>query len=328
MPRKLLALALVLFAWTAFARVRAVSSSDARSDNAAGTVSGTVSSVSGNLIHIAGGAIIIDASTAKISVGRGQEGSIADIKPGMQLFAAIGPANISSHPIQKATVINVTDPADVTISGPVQSVDAVGKSFLVHSLHIATNANTSFGGYKHGGATSFADIQQNVVVHVSADVVNGLLVAREVLIVAPAPPRVGHARGTVETIGADSWTVKTEKETLTLVVNAQTKILGSPKVGDTVEVIYNINSANENVAVSIIKFERPTPPKVENFHGTVKSISGNAWTVTVNGADKSFVTDDKTKITSGIVVGDLVNVTAMTREDGTLVAIAIVKLRL
>jgi hypothetical protein len=328
MSRKVLALALVLFASAAFARVRAVASSDARIDSMGGTVTGTVSSVTGNLIQIANGAITIDASGAKISVGRGREGVVADIKAGMQLFAALKPANVSSHPVHSATVITVTDPADVTLSGPVQSVDTAGKSFMILSQVIATDANTSFGGYKREGGTSFADIQPNVIVHVSADAVNGKLIAREVLIVAPAPPQVGHARGTVQSIAADSWTVKTDKETLTLVVNAQTKIAGSPKVGDTVEVLYNINSANQYVAISIIKFERITPPVVENFHGTVKSISGNAWIVTTSREDKSFVTNESTKLVSGIAVGDLVNVTAVKREDGSLLALAILKMRM
>jgi hypothetical protein len=155
MPRKLAVLAFVLFACSAFARVRSVGTPDARVDRGGGTITGTVSSVSGNLIQLAGGAITIDASSAKISTSHGREGSIADIKPGMQLFAALEPANISSHPVHKATVITVTDPSDVTLSGPVQSVDTTGKGFMVLSHVIATDANTSFGGYKRDAGTTF-----------------------------------------------------------------------------------------------------------------------------------------------------------------------------
>jgi hypothetical protein len=330
MVRKLAALALVLFACSVFARIRSVGTPDARVDNAGGTITGTVSSVSGNLIQLAGGVITIDASTAKISVSHGREGSIADIKPGVELFAALEPANISSHPVHKATVITVTDPADVTLSGPVQSVDTAGKGFMVLSHVIATDANTSFGGYKRDVGTSFSDIQPNVIVHVAADVVDGKLIAREVLIIAPAPPQAGHARGTVQTIGTDSWTIKTDSgETITLVVNAQTKIAGSPKVGDTVEVLYTINSANEKVAVSIIKFEHITPPQVLHFHASVKSIAGTTWTVNTEQGDKTFTVNDSTKILSSgtIAVGDLVDVTAVTRDDGSLLAITIAKLR-
>ncbi|HVG24443.1 MAG TPA: DUF5666 domain-containing protein [Thermoanaerobaculia bacterium] len=327
MSRKLFALALVLVACSAFARIRAVATPDSARITDSGTVSGVVSGVSGNLVQIANGAVTIDASQAKIVVGRGKEATIADIKPGMQLFAAIRESN-PSHGGIPATLITVTDQPDVTISGPVDTVDAANRSFTVLNQTVRTDANTSFGGYKRDAVTTFADIQPNVIVYVAADNIGGRLVAREVLIVAPAVPQIGHAHGTVQSIGTDSWTIKTERETITVVINAQTKIAGSPKVGDEVEVLYNINSAHQYVAVSIVKFERITPPSLEHFHGNVKSISGNAWTVTVNGADRSFTTNESTKMTPNIAVGDPVDVIAVKRDDGSLVAVTIVRLRL
>lgn len=327
MPRKLFAIALMLIACSAFARIRPSSTpSELRTDG--GTVTGTVTSVHDNQIQIAGGAIKIDASQAKIIVGRGSEGTIADVKPGMQLFASVRTPNPNPDAIVQATTITVTDPADVTLSGQVQSVDAAHRQFMLLSAVITVDNNTSFGGYKREAGTSFADIQPNVFVHVQADNVGGHLVAREVLIVAPAPPRIGNARGTVQSIAADQWTIKTEKETLTVVINAQTRIAGSPKVGDTVEVIYTVDSANRNVAVSIIKFD-PTPaPMVRHFQGRVKTIGATQWVVTVNGTDQTFVVNESTKITAGIVVGDPVDVLALVREGQPMTAVAIVKLRL
>jgi hypothetical protein len=328
MPRKLFAFALVLFACTALARVRAVSSSDVRLES--GTVSGTVSGVQGNLIQIAGGAISIDASAAKIVAGHGREATVADIKPGMQLFAAIAQSNPASHGGIPATLITVTDPADAAISGAVQTVDAASRTFTVLNQSISVDANTSFGGYKREAGTTFADIQPNVIVYVQADNVGGKLVAREVLVIAPAPPQIGHARGTVQSIGADAWTIKTERETITVAVNAQTKIAGSPKVGDTVEVLYNIDSAHNFVAISIIKFEIPTPPTttVQHFHGNVKAIDAGVWTITVDGIDRKVTVNESTKMTSGIVIGDPVDVVAVSRADGTFLAVTILRLRL
>ncbi|HYC92566.1 MAG TPA: DUF5666 domain-containing protein [Thermoanaerobaculia bacterium] len=328
MPRKWIALAFILIACPLFARTRPSSSpAELRVDG--GTVTGTVTSVHDNQIRIAGGAVKIDATQAKIIVGRGREGTIADVKPGMQLFAAVRTPNPNPDAIVQATTITVTDPADVTLSGQVQMVDAPNRSFMLLSAVIRVDDNTSFGGYKREGGTSFADIQTNVFVHVQADHAGGRLVAREVLIVAPAPPRVGHARGTVQSIGADQWTIQTGKETLTVVINAQTRIAGSPKVGDTVEVLYNIDSSNRNVAVSIIKFD-PTPaPMVRHFQGRVKTIGATEWVVTVNGTDHRFLVNDGTKITpSNIAVNDPVDVLALVRDDGTMTAVAIVRLRL
>jgi hypothetical protein len=327
MLRKVSALALVLFACTAFARVRSVSHPQLRVDG--GTVSGVVSSVQGNLIQIADGAIAIDATDARIVAGRGQDTTIADVKPGMQLFATLRTSNPSSHGGLPASLITIVNPADVTLGGAVQSVDAAGRSFMLLNETIVVDDNTSFGGFKREGGTSFADLQTNVVVHVQADNVGGRLVAREVLIVAPAPPQVELVKGTVDSIAADSWTVHNERGTFTFLINAQTKVVGSPKVGDTVEVLYNIDSAHNFVAISIIKFERPTVPVVQHFHGGVKAIDGNNWTVTVDGgSERRFTVNERTKVTPGIVVGDRVDVMAIQNSDGTLTALAIVKLRL
>ena len=330
MPRKLFALALILIACTAFARTRPSSSpTELRTDG--GTVTGTGTGVQGNQIQVAGGAIKIDASQAKIVVNRGREGNIADVKPGMQLFASLRASNPNPDAIVHATTVTVTDPADVTLSGQVQNVDAANRQFMLLNAVIRVDDNTSFGGYKREGGTSFADLQTDVFVHVQADNVGGHLVAREVLIVAPAPPRIAHARGTVQSIGADQWTIQTsDKKTLTVVINAQTRIAGSPKVGDTVEVLYNIDSSNRNVAVSIIKFD-PTPaPMIRHFQGRVKTIGATEWTVTVNGIDIKFLVNESTKITpSDIKVNDPVDVLALSRGDEEpMTAVAIVRLRL
>jgi hypothetical protein len=330
MLRKSLVFALILIACPLFARTRPSSSpTELRTDG--GTVTGTVSSVQGNQIRIADGAIRIDSSQARIIVGRGREASIADVKPGMQLFAAVRGSNPNPDAIVQATTITVTDPADVTLSGQVQTVDAANRQFMLLNAVVRVDDNTSYGGYRREAGTSFADIQPNVFLHVQADNVNGRLVAREVLVVAPAPPRIGHARGTVQSIGADQWTIKTtDTETLTVVINAQTRIAGSPKVGDTVEVLYNIDSSNRNVAVSIIKFD-PTPaPMIRHFQGRVKTIGATEWTVTVNGTDHKFLVNQSTNITpSDIKVNDPVDVLALSRGDEQpMTAVAIVRLRL
>lgn len=318
-------LALVLSAFTATARVRAVSHPDVRSDG--GTVSGTVSRVQGNLIEIANGAIAVDASNAKIVASRGREATVADIKPGMQLFAALRASTPSANGGLPAALITVSAAADATLNGAIVTVDGANRSFSLLNETIHVDDATSFGGYKREAGTSFADLQPNVIVHVQADNVNGRLIAREVLVVAPAPPQVGHVRGTVKSIGADSWTVENEAKTIvTLTVNAQTKIAGSPKVGDTVEVLYHVDSAHNFVAVSIVKFDRVDPPKPAQFTGTVKSIAGNAWVITNDGKDTKFVTNERTLIGPNIVVGDRVAVIAIRDSAGVYTAVSVLEL--
>lgn len=325
MSRKLLLLALVLTAFTASARIRAASHPEARSDG--GTVSGTVSRVSGTLIEIANGAIAIDASNAKIVASRGREATAADIKPGMQLFAALRASNPSADGGLPAVLITVSSNADVTLNGAIINVDAANRSCFLLNETIYVDDATSFGGYKREAGTSFADLQPNTIVHVQADNVNGRLIAREVLVVSPAAPQVGHVRGTVKSIGADSWTVENEaKSIVTLTINAQTKIIGSPKVGDTVEVLYHVDSAHKFVAVSIVKFNRLDPPQPTQFVGKVKSINGTAWVVTTDNEDRKFVTNDRTLISSNIVVGDRVAVIALRDGNGVYTAISILEL--
>lgn len=322
MPRKLALLALVLFAFTALARTRAASHPAPVAGS--GTVHGTVSRVTGNLIEIADGAVVIDATGAKIMMRRGTEATAADIKPGMQLFAAVNGANASAQGALPATLITISEPADLTLSGPIDSVDRAARTFVLLGETIHVDNQTSFGGIKRGSPTTFDDLQPNLLANVQADHVNGRLVAREVLVIAPIPVHVHHMRGTVKSIGTDSWTI----DGTTFVVNAQTKIAGSPKVGDAVEVLYTVDTANNKVAVSIIKFERLEPPKMASFRGTVRTIGATSWTVRVDNTDRTFIVNERTRIVPGIKVGDTVGVTAIENSDGTHTAIAIMPLRL
>ena len=88
MSRKATVLVLVLLlSLSALARTRAVTQREQHPQG--GTISGIVDSIDGNVIRLADGLIAVDASEAKILVGRGHEATIADIEPGMLLFAAM-----------------------------------------------------------------------------------------------------------------------------------------------------------------------------------------------------------------------------------------------
>ena len=319
MSRKLAVLLLILVSFSALARSRALSHREQHPQG--GTVSGIVESVDGNLIRLAEGLIVVDASEAKIIVGRGREATVADVEPGMLLFAAIRTDG-------KASMITATRFGDATLSGAVDSVDVSARTLVLlgHTIHV--DDDTSFGGFRSGEDLDLSDIVRNQLVQVQADAVGGRLIAREVLVLAPVPPQVSGLRGTVKSIGTESWQIETDHETVTVIVNAQTKIVGSPKVGDTVEVLYSVDSANQKVAISIIRFERVPPPQnIVQFHGRVKSITGQTWVVDADGEDKTMKVNDRTKVTPNTGVGDLVQVLAAEDDDGTLTAIVVMKLR-
>lgn len=322
MTRKTLAALLLLALSTAaLARTRAVVSRHPELAPGAGTVSGIVTSVSGNLIHLAGGLVTIDTTGAKVLVRKGREGTVAQIEPGMLVFATLKPNAATNGPLA-AEVVTATEFADTTLFGSVQTVDANSFTLLGRTIHV--DSETSLGGIK-----SLSELLPNHIVQVEAENRGGKLVATSVLLLSRIPPNVATARGTVKSIASDAWVISRENESdLTLVVNAQTKILGSPKVGDTVEVLYTIDASHANVAISILKFERPKPPNETTlFHGKVKTITPSAWTLTLSANnDVNVLINERTKILPGIAVGDNVEVLAQKNDAGAWVALAIVKL--
>lgn len=326
MSRKVLGFALLLLSLSAYAKTRAVTPPFVRPGG--GSISGIVESVEGNLIRLADGLIVVDASKASIVIGRGRVGTIAEIEPGMLLFASTAKdEQPSSHPVLHASTIVATHAGDAGISGAVQSVDVTTRSFVVLGHTIYVDDDTSFGGFLRNGQPGLSDVVPNQLVTVQVDAVSGRLVARDVLVLSPVPPQISRLNGTVKSIGTDAWTIESDGETVTVVVNAQTKIVGSPKVGDRVEVILNIDTANNRVAIAIYKIQIVTPPvKIVQFHGKVKSITGPTWVVTADGQDKTFTVNERTKVTPNTGVGNLVQVLASQADDGTLTAMTVIKL--
>ncbi|MDQ3283998.1 MAG: DUF5666 domain-containing protein [Acidobacteriota bacterium] len=316
MHRKLAVLALVLFASFTFARTRAASHPDLHPD--AAMVSGVVTSVNGNIVSIANGLVTIDVSKAQVA------GTIA---PGALIFATVSATTDANAPLQAKTVA-VTHLADATLLGTLERVDTSAKTLTVLGRTIAVDANTSFGGPRVNGLN---DLVPNQLVQVQSSNVNGRLVARSVVVIAPVIPDARVIRGTVKSIGADAWTITAEKGDVVVKIDAQTKIAGAPKVGDTVEVLYNVDSANANVALAIVKFERPqvpTLPQLSHIKGTAKEIGATSWIVTrEEGGDATVNITSQTKIEPGIVRGDRVDVLAARKDNGALEAVLIVRRR-
>ena len=306
-------LALAL-SFSAVARTRATSHPSPKID--AATVHGVVTSVNGNIIAIADGLVTIDASNARILVGRGDAASITDIKTGMLVFATVRKPEQANAPLV-ATTVAATRIADATLFGTLDAVDNTNRTITLLGRTIHLDANTSVSG----------ELLANQVVQVQTESVNGRLVATSVLVVAPVIPSVHTARGTVKSIAPDAWVIEQEGKSLTLVIDAQTKIAGSPKVGDRVEVLYRIDSAHANVAIAIARFDMrdvPSIPQLTRISGTATAISATSWTI----AAQTVKINERTKIEPNIKVGDPVDALVEKKEDGSLTAILIMKRRL
>jgi uncharacterized protein DUF5666 len=236
------------------------------------TVSGIVTAVNGSNVSLANGLVFIDVSHATIT---DDHGAAATIKAGSVIFAVLQ----SSTSLVASSVV-VTSIPQVTLTGPVQAVNASAGTLQVLGLTIRTDSNTSFGGGHI--VKGLSDIAVNDTVIVAANSVPptplcqcaGQLLATSILVFPSMPqmmPTLLH--GTVKTIGTDSWVITdSHKGDTTVQVNAQTRIIGSPKVGDTVDVLATIDSAHNYVAISI----SVSPSSVQiRLSGVVKMINPN-----------------------------------------------------
>jgi hypothetical protein len=284
------------------------------------TVTGSVSAVSGNILTVAG-LVTIDASQAKITDEHGAAGSVSSIAKGDIVFAVLSSVTPETNGALPAALIGVTRQSDVSLGGPVDKKDSNSLTVLSHQVFV--DSNTRFGGGSH----NLAELLANDIVQVQADNVDGRLVATSVLSFTPmiVPSTVIH--GTVKSIGSASWVISDLKgKDYTILINAQTKIVGTPKVGDDVDVLVNIDSSNQYIAVSIMV---SVSMATMHVNGVVKTKSTTSWTIGPRvgmGPDVLVQVTPKTQIIGDPQVGDMVDVAAVATPNG-LIAVSITKVK-
>jgi hypothetical protein len=220
---------------------------------AAGTVSGTVSTISGSLITIMEGWVTIDASGATFA-GRRGPASIADIKPGTRIDAVITSAGAGGT--MQASRILVLDLPDGSLSGAVEAVSTSTLTVLGRTVQV-TPATRIFGSKRE--PMTLADIKAGDRVTVEVNASASGLAAEVIHVQAPRADMI--IDGTVKAIATDSWIITTrDSRDVTVLVNAQTKIEGSPKVGDTVRVMARTDAAGNLVALTISVRQRSPKP--------------------------------------------------------------------
>ncbi len=283
------------------------------------TITGFVTAVNGTKIALANGLVVIDAAQATITDDRGAAGNLAGITPGSLIFAMLR----SGTPLQAISIV-VSKLPQVTLSGTVQSVNASGGTLQLLGLTIQVDANTSFGGGHN--VRGLADIVANDIVQVQANAVGSVLMASSILVFSPVTRLPILIHGTVKNIGTDAWIITdSRRHDISVSVNAQTKIFGSPKVGDTVDVLANVDSANNFIAISITI--SPATTEQIRLTGVVKSITGTQWVIGPAvglGPDFLVQVNAQTRIVGNPQVGDRVEVVAQRGREG-LVAISITK---
>jgi hypothetical protein len=315
MLRKTLAALTLLIAATAWTQNRGRVAGPIPSPLPGTTISGFVTAVNGTTIQLANGLVTIDASRATIT---DEQGVAVTITPGSLIFAILR----SGTPLQASSIV-VTRLPQLTLSGTVQAVNVAAGTLQLLGITIHVDADTSFGG-SHS-VRSLADIVANDVVQVQANAVGSSLVASSILVFAPTPQLPTLIHGTVKSIGTESWVITSGSHDITVNVNAQTRIIGSPKVGDLVDVLANVDSANNYVAISIMV--SPSPPTQMRISGVVKSIGTTTWVIGPAvglGPDFLVQVNAQTRIVGDPKVGDHVDVVVQAGRDG-FVAISITK---
>jgi len=233
---------LLLIATSAAAQTRARAVTPVKPDVSGNTVTGIVSSVSGSLVRLADGLVTIDTTGAKIS---------GEIAPGALLFAALKPGKVAANAPLPAAYVAVTRTAQITLSGDVTAVDLSASTLTLLGRTIKTTPQTAFSSaFPTFKALTLADIVVGQPVVVEANASGGALVATSVHVLDFFPlqlPSVIH--GTVRSIANDSWVINANGKDVTVKVDANTKIAGDPRVGDTVEVIVSGN----NLALAILR---------------------------------------------------------------------------
>jgi Domain of unknown function (DUF5666) len=149
-----------------------------------------------------------------------------------------------------------------------------------------------------------------------------------VQVIAPVAPPYTVLGGTVRSISATAWVItgKDGKDT-TVTINAQTKIIGDPKVGDSVQVMASVDSAHNYVAIAIVKLNMPVK---SDLHGWVASIAPTQWAIG-EGPPGSMAPVFLVKIAPGAVVyanpqvGDHVTATGTRDSTGMFTATKITK---
>lgn len=290
-------------------------------------VEGVISSVvapaspsAGPVVSILDGLIAIDTTGAAIKLPSGEPGSTADLRVGARIAALL---KSTTPPLAAQTIWVFASQPEAVLRGTVEAVDLTAKTFQVLGLTVKVTDRTSFGGPRDGtGVSGLADLRVGDPVTVAAVEAAGAITATRVLVMGQPPEPVERLRGTVKTIGTTSWTItEADGRDRAVTVTADTRIVGDPVVGDTVDVLGTRDSTGGFLAQVISKVVVPIPTPDATVTGVVRSIEGTVWTV----GDVKVLVSPMTRIVGSPRVGDTVKATGMRMPDGSLMAKSIEK---
>lgn len=296
------------------------------------SVDSVVLRVSGPILDVLGGSLQLDVTNAKITGGDDRFASPvpwSGILPGSRIVAQVTvpdaiPAVFPPRLPATSVVVFLTNSG--SLSGIVQGIGEAQGTFTLLYTSVKTNTATEWSGTKADGSRvkDLSDLSAGMqaVAVVTADASG--VTAKSVFAYAPPTTRIEAFRGKVEAEGSTLWTIDGKS----VQVNADTKIVGAPKVGDTVDVLAKVQVLPPGsaapppipVAISIVKVVSTPPPPTDRtveFDGIVESLppapaatSAPLGHWTISGRD--VLVSQVTKVDAGIAKGTRVHVKGVT----------------
>ena len=289
---------------------------------------GIVSSVdaAGNLISIAGGQIVIDATGAEIKNDQGPA-TFDAIRPGAHIATVIIPGTYGPGVPLKARVVQILTQPLGSLTGRVEAIDLTANTFTILGHSIRVTEQTRFGGVTPSrDPDSLAELEVGQSVHVELNGSLDELVATRVFVHSPTPDRVFIFTGLVLSIQDDVWAIQNGPHVVTVHIVSSTSIDRLAVVGSTVQVLAR-GDADQVTAISIQLF---APPRV-NPPSTTSTVVGiltarTEQSITVNNGPSTtqIFLAPFTRFIDDPQIGDNVRVTVIRTELG-LTALSVEK---
>lgn len=211
----------------------------------------------------------------------------------------------TSTPTREPTPTPMPPPRDIKVrfEGRLDAID--GDHWMINGLRVDVGPTTQVD-------QSRGKAEEGVWVVVEAvKKTDGRLVAQRLSVVRTAeqPPQPREFSGVIETIQGDRWVVAGQE----LLIASDTVIEGVPAVGAVAHV-----KAEEYIDGRLVA-RRITVEKLQEvvqFEGFVQEMHEDYWII----AGQQVFLDAETSISGEAAVGSIVEVTAIEREDGSLLA--------
>lgn len=297
-------------------------------------IEGTITSLNipfvdgGPIVTLLDGLVSFDATGATVRFSNGTSGTTVDLEIGQRIVAFVEPA--PTMPKARSIVV-LAQKFDVTLTGRVDAVDPAARTLTVLGFVAKVTDRTVFGGPRDGaGQAGLEDVRAGELVLVAAMADSGTLVANRVMKLSPSPLPTSRVRGLVDSIGTESWTLVLRDGTKTVVkVDAETKVVGNPKVRDEVDVL--VRQLPDGSLLALLIAKAPITPPVATevaFEGIVARIAadGPLGTATWLVGETKVLVSPVTTVRGEPGIGDRVRVEGFRGRDGVVMASRIAKL--